>query len=96
VTLYFPTSGWYMMGSPHFGDVLLSDCMVYHEGVGPATWVEAANVWIQDPLVYYSCPGLRYLLCSQFEQGDDCYLREFRGYWLYTFVDDVTLEIPPP
>jgi hypothetical protein len=96
VTLYFPTSGWYMIGSPHFGDVPLTSCQVYHATEGPVPWEDAANVWLQDPLIYYSCPRSSYLLCSMYPQGDDHELREFQGYWLYTFVDDVTLEIPPP
>jgi len=96
VTLYFPTSGWYLMGSPHLGDVPLQFCEVYHEDMGPYPWEMVANVWFQDPLIYYSCACQCYLLCSVYPQGDSHYLEGLRGYWFYTFVDDVTLEIPPP
>jgi hypothetical protein len=95
VNLYFPTSGWYLIGSPHFGDVWIEFCYVHHDGHRyPWTW--AANVFLQDPLIYYSCPLQQYLSCGMYPQADDHYLRQFHGYWLYTFVDDVTLEIPPP
>ena len=95
-TLYFPTRGWYLIGSPHFGDVPLAFCQLYHAGWGPYPWEMVRNVWVQDPLFYYSCARQGYLLCSTFEQADDQYLRQFYGYWLQVFEDDVTLEIPAP
>ena len=47
--------------------------------------------WVQEPLIYYEPDG--YHLCGTWGFEDDR-LRQFRGYWMYTFVDDLTLIIP--
>jgi hypothetical protein len=69
---------------------------VRHAADPPLPFADAANVLIQDPLAWYD-PGMRtYVSCGALPTDAGHYLRAFRGYWLYTFVDDVTLEIPAP
>ena len=63
---------------------------------GPSPFSEIANLWVQDPLFGYSCDLGRYTYTGLLGTDEDDHLRAFRGYWLYTFVDDVRLEIPPP
>jgi hypothetical protein len=90
----FVYSGWHLMGSPRAADVAFGDLQAYHDGVGPVPFSDITNIWIQDPLVYYEC-GLGYFNAGLHPQDHDHYLRAFGGYWLYTFVDDVILELPP-
>jgi hypothetical protein len=54
------------------------------------------NVWVQDPLFGYSCDLLSYFSAGVAETNDDHYLRAFNGYWLFTFVGDVMVQVPPP
>jgi hypothetical protein len=93
VTLHFPTAGWYLFGSPRAEDVPVEACLV-HCGAESRPFADAANVWIMDPLLWYDPGSHAYGSCGVLPTDADHYLRAFRGYWLYTFVDDVTLEIP--
>ena len=93
VTVHFPTSGWYLFGSPRAEDVPVEACTVYHGG-DALPFTDAANVWIQDPLLFYDAATHSYASCGVSPLDTDHHLRAFRGYWLCTFVDDVTLEVP--
>lgn len=90
-TLYFETAGWYLFGSPRPLDVPVADCTVCHDG-HCLPFAEAANQWVQDPVIYYD--GTGYKNCGVSPQDQDDHFRAFRGYWLYTFVDDVALTLP--
>jgi len=102
--LPLPTYGWYLIGQPHPGDSPLdNDTLGYYvwlsQGGGPPErWIDHMPPaipgfdWVQEPLVYYMPDG--YHLCGTQAFEDDT-LRQFRGYWMYTFVDDLSLIIPP-
>ncbi|KPJ63591.1 hypothetical protein AMK68_03635 [candidate division KD3-62 bacterium DG_56] len=96
--LTFPTHGWYLVGSPQPTDTHIDDTRWYQGLDGPYPFSVIYDLWVQDPLVGYHClplpSGYDYTGLKGTDQDD--HLRQFRGYWLYTFVDDVTLEIPPP
>jgi hypothetical protein len=68
----------------------------YQGETGPATLSAIGNVWVQDPLLGYDCAFGRYILHGVLPTADDHTFPAFRAYWLYTFVDDVTLVLPPP
>ena len=91
----FPTRGWYLMGSPQPADTYIDDTLWYQGTSGPVPFGTIANFWAQDPLLYWSCSQGGYLNCGLLPIGDH-YLRAFQGYWLYTFADDLTMEVPPP
>ena len=79
----------------HRGEEPVAACTVYHDGQPPRSFADAANVWIMDPLLFYDPGSRQYASCGVSPLDTDHHLRAFRGYWLYTFVDDVTLGIPP-
>jgi uncharacterized repeat protein (TIGR01451 family) len=89
-----PVSGWYMLSSGRTQDVPIADCMVSQGGEPPIPFCDAANMWIQDPLVWYETLWQRYRSCGCLPTDEDHYVRAFQGYWLYTFVDDLTLVVP--
>jgi len=91
-TLHFDTVGWYLIGPSLGQDVPVADCTVYHDGEPPLPFADAANVWIQDPMIYYD--GTGYKSCGIYPQDNDDHFRAFLGYWLCTFVNDVTLAFP--
>ena len=91
-----PTARWYLVGSPLRGNMLFENLWLYHDGMGPEPFADAINIWIQDPLFTYDCALGGYMSAGVNETDDDHVMREFFGYWLYTFVDDVTLVIPQP
>lgn len=93
---HYPTSGWHLTGSGVLGDVPVADTLWWLGSTGPRLFADAANTWVQDPLCTYSCALGRYQSVGLLPTDEDHYLRAFRGYWLYTFVDDVTVEVPAP
>ncbi|KPJ64084.1 hypothetical protein AMK68_02335, partial [candidate division KD3-62 bacterium DG_56] len=94
--VYMPTARWYLVGSPLRGNMLFENLWLYHDGMGPEPFADAINIWIQDPLFTYDCALGGYMSAGVNETDDDHVMREFFGYWLYTFVDEVTLVIPQP
>jgi hypothetical protein len=93
------TPGWHMMGSPQLVDTHLDDTLWYHAAAGPYPFstvtVAGDPLWLQDPFYCWSPLVQGYQACGIHPEEDD-HLRIFQGYWLYTFVDDVTLEVPVP
>ena len=65
--------------------------LLAHDGLGPDPFELRANEWVQDPLIYYD--GTGYKNCGLHPQNTDDHLRAFGGYWVYTFVDDVTMGL---
>jgi hypothetical protein len=93
-SIHFATAGWHLIGSPHLGHTYLDDTE-WHQGVdGPYPFSAIMNLWVQDPLIYFPSVEGGYRNCGLLRTDDDDHLRAFRGYWLYTFVDDVTVDIP--
>jgi hypothetical protein len=94
--VHLPDVGWHLIGSPRPTDTHLQDTAWYHGATGPWPLSAAGNLWVQDPLVGYSCDLMRYYSAGLLPTDEDHYLRAFQAYWLYSFVDDVTMEVPPP
>jgi PKD repeat protein len=95
-----PTAGWYLIGQPHPYDAWLDNpeleqyVWLSQGGGDPQHWADYIFDWVQEPLIYYDPGG--YFSCGTFPQFDDHQLRQFRGYWVYTFVDQLSMIIPPP
>jgi len=93
---YFATAGWYLMGMPVPADLGADEPLWYQGQAGPATLSSIANVWVQDPLISYDWGFGGYLTHGVLPTDETDIFPAFRGYWLYTFVDDVTMAVPPP
>jgi Tol biopolymer transport system component len=95
----FATPGWHMMGSAQLVDTHLDATLWYHAAAGPYPFstvtVPGDTLWLADPLYCWSPSTTSYAPCGLHPEEDD-HLRLFRAYWLYTFVDDVTVEVPVP
>jgi PKD repeat protein len=90
----FPTEGWYLGGSPQAADWHVDETLWYRGGEGPYPFSAVMSQWVQNPLIYWLPSGIRYASCGlPLEQCDDDHLREFRGHWIYTYEDDVTVEV---
>ena len=63
---------------------------------GPAPFGEIMNIWVQDPLVYYSPDPAGYLSMGLLPTDDDDHLRAYKGYWMYSFVPNLRMVVPPP
>jgi hypothetical protein len=94
----FRYAGWYMTGSPQPTDCPIGDTTWYQGAVGPQLFGDIMNVWVQDPLVGYRCLPLPsgYYNMGLLPTDEDDHLRQCRGYWMYAFEPDVTMEVPPP
>jgi PKD repeat protein len=90
--LHFDTRAWHLIGWPQNADVAVADTVLTHNGIGPDPFAAHANEWLQDPIIYYD--GASYQNCGLYPQDTDDHFRAFAGYWVYTFVDDVTLGLP--
>jgi hypothetical protein len=88
-----------MMGSAQLVDTHLDATLWYHATAGPYPFstvtVPGGLLWLADPLYCWSPSTTSYATCGLHPEEDD-HLRIFQGYWLYTFVDDVTVEVPVP
>ena len=85
-----------MISSGRAWDAPIEDCTLKHGDQGPYPYATVMDVWVQDPLFGYICEEGRYISCGVKGTDEDRYLRANQGYWLYTFVPNVTLIIPPP
>jgi hypothetical protein len=88
------SAGWHLKGSPHATDTPIADITLCREGPECHPFADVINTWMQDPLVRYGCATGGYHNTGLLPTDDDDSLRAFHGYWLYTFVDGVTMEVP--
>ncbi len=88
-----PTRGWYMIGSSSLINVSFDDVIVW-KGSEVRNFSEAANIWIQDPIIGFDSSGKKYFSAGLLPIDDDHYLRVGYGYWLSTNEDNLRLIIP--
>jgi parallel beta-helix repeat protein len=97
-SVHFAAAGWHLAGCPRAGNSYLGDTGWRDSTAGPHPFGVVTQpgdpLWLQDPLYGWSPSDGGYLACGLREDEDD-HLRAFKGYWLYTYVDDVTMEPPP-
>jgi parallel beta-helix repeat protein len=95
--VHFATAGWHLAGHPRPGHSYVDDTYWHDSANGPHPFSVVTQpgdlLWLQDPLYCWSPSDGGYLACGLREEEDD-HLRAFKGYWLYTFVDEVTMEAP--
>jgi len=96
LTLAYPEVGWYLMGSPQPYDIYVDDTLWTQDGGGSQPFSSIMNVWVQDPLVYYSNALAKYRRMGLLEIDDDDHFRAFRGYWMYVFESGVSVTFPAP
>jgi len=97
---HFANAGWHLLGMPQWAHSRLADTRWCCAG-GPSHPFGAVSqpgelLWLQDPLYCWSPLGSGYRVCGLGAGAHDDHLRAFHGYWLYTLVDDLTMEVPPP
>ena len=80
-----------MIGQPHHYDTTLASCELTNGQTTLPFDAAVASGWV-DPVVYYYVAGGYYT--TRTSAGDDAYLRPWRGYWLLTNTDDLTLMVP--
>jgi PKD repeat protein len=94
--VWFAQQGWHLAGSPQLADVAVAGCTV-HQGSGSAlAFGSQTSLWIDDPLYRWNTPVAGYGTCGADPADADSTLRTRAGYWLYTYLDDVTLQVPAP
>jgi PKD repeat protein len=86
------TPGWYMVGASMVTNDF--DGVVLSSDTDACLFPEAANVWVQDPLVGYDNLVGAYYTAGMLPTDDDHYLRPWQGYWVYAFEQNLALVIP--
>jgi sugar lactone lactonase YvrE len=91
---YFAEPGWHLFSSGSECEIAIADCLVLCGSGEPIPFEHAANVCLQDPMVWYDTSLQVYRSCGLLPTDEDDHLRAFRGYWLYTFEPNLTLIMP--
>ena len=93
-----PIAGWQMIGQPHYGDHTLAECRVQRLDTGEVLPFCAARLagWVETPLFTYEQSLRSYLTtgCDGLPLDDDDSLRQGKGYWLCTRLNDLVLVVP--
>jgi Tol biopolymer transport system component len=92
-----PTAGWHLIGQPRSGDHPLATCQVRDNATGQTVWfceaAAAPYTWVDTLLYRWDPVSMGYLRCDCLAEVEGdllwCY-----GYWLYTYIDDLTLIVP--
>jgi hypothetical protein len=92
-----PCAGFSLIGHPHLGAARIADISIRNNALGQvrtaaADW-SAADPWVNWNLLYYDSHVHTVKLAALWG-GDDDALRPWYGYFLWSYVDDLTLIVP--
>jgi hypothetical protein len=93
-----PVAGWHLVAQPHGGTQSLGFCQIRNNATGQTLWFAEAAVlpytWVQGTLFRWDPILTGYQLCSPSPDLGETSLLWGHGYWLYTYVDNLTLIVP--
>ncbi|KPJ64165.1 hypothetical protein AMK68_02220 [candidate division KD3-62 bacterium DG_56] len=94
IVVDYGSAGWHMMGYPKDIGQMDVASVIFRYDAMDYTFAEVAYSWISDPMYGYraSIVGYETVGIEPWDMNDKIY--GFRGYWLYTYLDNVSLVAP--
>jgi hypothetical protein len=91
-----PTAGWHLIGLPALSDKPLTNLTIYNAGAGVTqNYAQAIGLgWIAPALFGYDPAAHAYSMIGLDPWHAEATLHPWRGYWLATLTDTLTLNSP--